>query len=53
MHVKHRWIGGLLLALALALAACTPTDAGADDESIAPNVEAAPAATPVPDPDEY
>jgi starvation-inducible outer membrane lipoprotein len=53
MHMKQRWIGVLLLALALALAACAPPDAGADDESAAPRVDAAPAATPVPDPDEY
>lgn len=56
MHMKHRWTGGLLLALAVASAACTPTDAGADDESAAPSVEAAPAdasPTAVPDPDEY
>ena len=54
MHMKHRWTGSVLLALAVALAACTPTDAGADDESTAPTVEASPTATPVPqDPDEY
>ena len=54
MRMKHRWTGALLLALAVALAACTPTDAGADDESSAPNVEASSEATPVPeDPDEY
>lgn len=53
MHMKHRWTGALLLAFALALAACAPPDAGADDEFVAPSVEAAPAATPVPDPDEY
>ena len=59
MHMNHRWTGGLALALALALVTCAPTDAGADDESSAPSVEAtpvdaSPTATPVPeDPDEY
>ena len=58
MDMKHRWTGVLLIALGLALGACTPTDAGADDESTAPSVEASPVeanptATPVPDPDEY
>ncbi len=54
--MKHRWTGGLLLALAVTLAACAPPDAGANDESAAPSVETAPAEaspTPVPDPDEY
>jgi hypothetical protein len=62
MRMKHRLTGGLLMAFAVALAACTPTDAGADDESAAPSVEVAPSVeaapadvspTPVPDPDEY
>jgi predicted small secreted protein len=37
MHMKHRWIGGLLLAAALTLAACAPPDQGAGDESAEPD----------------
>lgn len=53
--MKHRLTGSLLLALAVALAACTPTDAGgADDESAAPSAEEAPAdASPMPAQDSY
>lgn len=53
--MKHRLTAALFLALAVALAACTPTDAGgADDESAAPSVEAAPAnASPTPAQDSY
>jgi hypothetical protein len=40
MRMKHRWTGALLLAAALALGACAPTDAGADDESASPTTEA-------------
>jgi hypothetical protein len=40
MRMKHRWTGGLLLATALALGACAPTDAGADDASASPTTEA-------------
>ena len=39
MRMKHRWTGALLLAAALALGACAPTDAGADDESASPTTE--------------
>ena len=54
MHMKHR-LTGVLLALAVALAACTPSDAGgAGDESAAPSVEGAPAdASPTPAQDSY
>ena len=59
MRMKHRWIGVLLMAAVLALGACAPTDAGADDESASPttNAEAtdAPSAAPesdVPSPTE-
>jgi hypothetical protein len=31
MRMKHRWTGGLLVAAALTLGACAPTDPGADD----------------------
>ena len=53
--MTHRWIGGLVLAAALTMAACAPPDAGADDESAAPTVEAstdpgADAASPTPEP---
>jgi hypothetical protein len=40
MGMKLRWTGGLLVATALALGACAPTDAGADDESASPSTEA-------------
>jgi len=54
--MKHR-LTGVLLALAVALAACTPTDAGGDDgEPAAPSLEAAPAdasPTPAPEMDSY
>lgn len=40
MHMKHRWTGGLLLAAALTLGACAPTDAGADDATPSPSTEA-------------
>jgi hypothetical protein len=62
MRMKHRWIGGLLLAAALSLGACAPPDQGAD-ESAAPTPGASdateaegasPTPTPAPtDPDEY
>ncbi len=53
--MKHRLTGALLLVFAVALAACTPTDAGgADDESAAPSVEASPTdASPAPAQDSY
>jgi predicted small secreted protein len=52
--MKHR-LTGVLLALAVVLAACTPTDAGGDDgEPAAPSVEAAPAdSSPTPASDSY
>jgi len=54
--MKHR-LTGVLLAFAVALAACTPTDAGgADDDSAAPSDQAAPAdasPTPAPEMDSY
>jgi hypothetical protein len=40
MRMKYRWTASLLLATALALGACAPTDAGADDESASPTTDA-------------
>ncbi len=39
MRMKQRWTGGLLLAAALTLAACAPTDAGADEPTAQPSAE--------------
>jgi starvation-inducible outer membrane lipoprotein len=47
--MKHRWMGGLLVAAALTLAACAPPDQGAGDESPTPSPDAgtdAPATSP-------
>ena len=48
MHMKHRWNGGLLLAAALTLGACAPTDAGADDATPSPEATEATEATDAP-----
>ena len=54
MRMKHRWIGGLLMAAALTLAACAPTDAGGDEPTTEANE--APSQAPesaAPSPTEY
>jgi hypothetical protein len=58
MRMKHRWTGSLLLATALALGACAPTNQGADDESASPSTQASeePSTAPesaAPSPTEY
>jgi len=42
--MKNRWIGGPALAAVLALAACAPTQQGAD-ETVAPSSAASPEQT--------
>lgn len=39
MRMKHRWTAGVLLVAALTLAACAPTDSGADDPTPSPTTE--------------
>ena len=46
MHMKHRWIGVAVLAAALSLVGCAPTDQGADEDSAAPAASESRAAEP-------
>ena len=49
MPMKHRWIGIGVLAAALTLVGCAPTDQGADEDSAASATPAAePSATATP-----
>ena len=57
--MKHRWVGGLLLAGTVALGACVPTDSGGGGAAASPSVDASDeanqSAAPMPtdDNDEY
>ena len=44
--MKHRWIGVAVLAAALSLVGCAPTDQGADENSAAPAASGTQAAEP-------
>ena len=53
MRMMFRWTGVPALMAAMLLAACAPTDEGADEESVTPTVSEEPAAEPSATPTPY